>query len=131
MHEMAVVRSIVDSISEHAERMGAARVASVTLNVGAARDFHEPLLQRYFDYFSRGTVAEGVKVDMVVIPLTYQCEECGAVYGYDIASERITALDRDEAESPAVGEPRCLRHPGAAIRMLSGTELFIEEIGVI
>lgn len=116
MHEMAVVTSIVDAVCEHAAALGAARVVTLTLRVGAARDIHEPLLQRYFDYFSRGTMAEGVEVTMVVIPVRYRCSRCGRVYDYD--------LDGDV-------EPGCGEHPDAPVALVSGTELSIENIGVV
>lgn len=116
MHEMAVVTSIIDAVCEHATALGATRVVALTLHVGAARDIHEPLLQRYFDYFSRGTMAEGVKVTMVTIPLRYRCAHCGRVYDYDLSAN---------------AEPACEQHPDAPVALVSGTELSIEDIGVV
>lgn len=140
---MAVVTNIIDTVCSHAAEIGASRVVSLTLHVGEVRDIHEELLQRYFDHFSRGTAAEGIVVDMVVVPLRYRCDECGSVYGYDLKAERILCPEplRSLQDGPlgcACGHahprgerPRCLIHPNAGITVVSGTELFIEDIGVI
>lgn len=156
MHEMAIVTSIIDSVCEHAVEIGANRVVKLTLYVGEVRDIHEPLLQRYFDHFSRCTIAEGVKVSMVTVPLRFCCDECGAVYGYDLVNERVlhpgslvdaggseeyVAINPDRYSSDggrtcghahAKGEsPHCILHPEAEITVVSGTELYIEDIGVM
>ena len=157
MHEMAVVTSIIDAICEKAAEEGATRVVACALHVGEIRDIHEDLLQKYFDWFSRGTAAEGVQVAMHVIPLRYQCQECGRIYGYNLKDERIADPFGDPLEDPAFQEgdtgdhvereegtcgcghghrmakqrPHCFDHPEASIAVISGTELFIGDIGII
>lgn len=116
MHEMAVVTSILDAVCERAQEEGASRIVSIDLRVGEMRDIHEPLLQKYFDYFSRGTLAEGVEVTMESVPLRFRCDQCGQVYGYDLDGDAM---------------PRCPNHPHSGITVVSGTELSIEKIGVI
>lgn len=155
MHEMAVVSDIVDAICSRAEEIGASRVVSVRLRVGVMRDFHEVYLQRYFDFFSRETIAEGVKVSMDPVPIRYRCDCCGLEYGYDPYEGKILFPDLPVEDGPCstdgllgrsgkdfsgadklvwAGEqdcPRCIVHPDAEISIVSGTELSIEEIGVI
>lgn len=115
MHEMAVVTSILDAVCERAQEEGATRVVSIDLRIGEMRDIHASLLQKYFDFFARGTMAEGVDVTMEMIPLRFQCDSCGRVYDYDFDD----------------GTPRCVDHPDATVTVVSGTELIIENIGVM
>lgn len=134
MHEMAVVSAIIDAICEAAAEDGASEVLSCTLTVGAARDIHEDLLQTYFDWFSRGTAAEGVKVILNTVPLRYCCEECGRMYAFDLTEQRIIDPWGDPLPAqidPGPGsQPACIAHPDARIRVVSGLELAIEEISV-
>ena len=113
---MGVVTSIIAAICEKADEIGACEVKTVVLSVGEARDIHESLLQRYFDYFSRGTKAEGVEVTVRRIPIKYRCVTCGSIYDYQLDQET---------------EPECKDHPDGSVKIISGTELFIEEIGVV
>ncbi|MEC4273644.1 hydrogenase maturation nickel metallochaperone HypA [Adlercreutzia sp. R25] len=112
---MAVVTSILDAVCERAREEGAARVVSIDLRIGEMRDIHASLLQKYFDFFARGTLAEGVEVTMEMVPLRFRCDVCGRRYDYDF----------DE------GAPTCDEHPGASVTVVSGTELVIEKIGVM
>ena len=135
MHEMAVVSYIIDAICEAAAEDGATKVLSCTLAAGAARDIHEDLLQTYFDWFSKGTAAEGVQVILNTIPIRYCCEICARMYAFDPKEGRITDPWGDPLPSekdPGTGsQPLCPEHPDAKIRIVSGLELAIEEITVL
>lgn len=141
MHEMSVVTSIVDAICEHAESIGASRVCAVRLAIGEMRDIHEPLLQRYFDFFSRETIAEGVDVEVEHVPVMLRCGECGGLYRYDHVRDLVfpaAAGPGAPAREIPIGEslvsgagPRCPEHPDAGAGLAGGTELSIESIGVI
>lgn len=48
------------------------------------RDFREEWMQRYFDYPSSGTVAEGSKLRIKVVPAVFECEECKNTFTADL-----------------------------------------------
>ncbi len=116
MHELAVTESILQVVLKHAEENNARQVVSIELQVGEMRDFVEEWMQRYFDYLSRGTVAEGGKISVKRIPVTFKCRECGEEFPADIRG-------REE-----ISCPRCR---SASLEVISGREFYIESIGVI
>ena len=116
MHEMSLVKDIVQVVNTKATESGANRVIWVSLLVGAIRDIHEELLQPCFDYFSRGSVAEGAEIKMIVSPVIFACSECRKCYHFDIHG----------------GEPAaCPDHPSAVLQLIRGNELVVEDIGVV
>lgn len=139
MHEMALVTEMIAAIEEKAKEVEAERVCSVTLRVGEFRDIHLDLLQKYFEYFTRETVAEGMEVTADVVPARYVCERCGSVYHYDMASLGIeresgpaaSPLPEGRAEETQSGRPHCFDHPDAQIRLITGLELEIIEMAVL
>ncbi|MEG2726514.1 MAG: hydrogenase maturation nickel metallochaperone HypA [Eggerthellaceae bacterium] len=144
MHEMSIVTDIIKAVAKKAEELDATQVKTIVLQVGEVRDIHEDLLQRYFDYFSKGTVAEGVEVTMVVVPLRYACQQCSRVYGFDLYAGEIKCLDEEQLaklqeeslapDRPSAKErtsPHCPFHPHAPVDIVSGSELTIIEMGVI
>lgn len=107
---------MLEAVLRSADRAGASRVTEVVLRVGELNDFVPEWVQRYFDYLSRGTVAEGAKVVLRVIPIVvecarcgnefridrsqmadYRCPECGCCEGEMVAGREI-AIDRIEIE---------------------------------
>lgn len=101
MHEMAIVTDILDAVCAHTEQAGAKKVVGLTLVAGEVRDIHEDLLQHYIDWFSRGTIAEGMKAKMIVQPLRFRCRECGEIYRYSLKQGAI--LDESGAVLAGVG----------------------------
>lgn len=154
MHEMALVTDILDTVCAYAEKEGAKRVVGMTLVCGEVRDIHEDLLQRYVDWFSRGTLAEGIAVKMLTVPLRFRCRECGEIYRYDLKSGAILDEDGTVLEGPGassdivdLGEedscgcqghahhvekvrPHCLGHPQAVVDVTTGYELTIADISI-
>jgi hydrogenase nickel incorporation protein HypA/HybF len=80
MHELPVTKSILEIVLRHAEAQGVTRVATVHLSIGALSDLESEWLQRYFDHLSRGTLAEGAKLQVRRSPLTFLCEPCCLEY---------------------------------------------------
>jgi hydrogenase nickel incorporation protein HypA/HybF len=83
------------------------------LRVGKIRDLVEDLMQKYWNYLSRGTIAEGAKIKIWAIPVTFACSGCDNVFEVD-----IWALDK-------LACPEC---GGEKVSMLAGRELIIEDI---
>ena len=115
IHELAVTESLLKIVLKHAEENGATRVLSIHLQVGELRDLTEEWIQRYFDYLSEGTSAEGGKIIMTGIPVTFKCGDCAHTFSADIRQNNLRC--------PACGQENC--------ELVAGNEFLIESIEVI
>jgi hydrogenase nickel incorporation protein HypA/HybF len=88
MHEMALVRDVVDLVVKEAEAAGATEVRTVSLTIGYVRDIVEDQINDCFAYLARGTVAEHAELVIVRVPLTVRCNECGYVYHIDTRDDK-------------------------------------------
>lgn len=100
---------------KHAEENAAKRVLSIQLQVGELRDLTEEWMQRYFDYLSEGTLAEGSKILMTRIPVSFRCEACAHIFCADIRQSNLPC--------PICSHESC--------ELITGNEFLIESIGVI
>ena len=80
------------------------------------RDFIESVTQRYLDYLSKGTMAEGAKVIFRQVPASAVCHECHSIFDFDWRSEtRISC-------------PNC-KQTNAELK--TGAELEVEAIVIV
>lgn len=91
MHEMALVRSVVDIVLEQAELSGAAQITGVYLTIGEGRDVVLPLMEGLFQHLARGTVAEHAKLVVKTTPLTVKCNRCGCIFPINVFESRTWA----------------------------------------
>jgi hydrogenase nickel incorporation protein HypA/HybF len=73
MHELSVASAVVDTVLRHAEDR---RVLVVNLRIGQLRQVVPDSLAFYFDVVSRDTLAEGARLEQVVVPVRMRCEAC-------------------------------------------------------
>ena len=59
MHELPVTKSILEAVLCHAQAVAAQKIVRIHLVVGELNEFKRERIQRYFDYLSRDTPAEG------------------------------------------------------------------------
>lgn len=74
MHELAIAKSIVDAVCEHA---GSRRVHTVHVVIGALCAVIPDSVQFCFDVVTAGTVAEGARLDIETPFGTGHCLCCG------------------------------------------------------
>lgn len=86
-HAMSVTKSRVETVTKHAEQVGASRVCSLYLHVGFARGIVDKLLDNCFGWMARGTICKGAQLVIERIPLTVRCNDCGGVYHLDVHDE--------------------------------------------
>ncbi|MGI6591311.1 MAG: hydrogenase maturation nickel metallochaperone HypA [Eggerthellaceae bacterium] len=115
MHELAVTRSIVDIVVRNAAAQEAKRVLQVHLIVGKVRNFEQVWVQRYFDRFSKGTIAEGARIAIDYVPIAFYCHACGETFTFELGHDQ-------EVCCPACGS--------TDYEMVTGGELMIKEIEV-
>ena len=65
MHELPVTESILKIVLKHARVSGVRKVRTIRLIVGKLSDLEDEWIQRYFDYLSKGTVAEGARLGVI------------------------------------------------------------------
>ena len=83
MHEMAIVRNVVDTVLEEADRVGATEVKSVHLKIGNGRDIIKEYFDKLFTFLAQGTVAENAQLNIEWIPMTACCNTCSSVFPVD------------------------------------------------
>ena len=83
MHELAVTQSILEISLEYAQKNQANQIVAIHLQVGEVTDFDDEWIQRYFDFVSKGTIAEGAKLRLTRIPAKLQCRACSSVFPLD------------------------------------------------
>jgi hydrogenase nickel incorporation protein HypA/HybF len=115
LHELPITENILKVVLKHAGEDGAQRVVRVHLRVGELSDVVGEWLQRYFDYLSRGTAAEGAALVIERTPVTFRCEGCGASFPVKVR------------EVEGIVCPGC---GGGKATLLSGREFFIKYIEV-
>ena len=91
------------------------KVMVIHLQVGKLSDLEDDWIQRYFDYLSKGTIAEGAKLKIERMPVMVRCNLCSTSYEADIAR-------MDDLVCPACGEK------GGTL--LSGREYTMKEMEV-
>lgn len=73
MHELAVAQSVADIAIRHAEGR---RVTRVGLRIGHLRQVVPSALEFSFTLVAEGTVLEGARLDMEMVPVIARCDRC-------------------------------------------------------
>jgi hydrogenase nickel incorporation protein HypA/HybF len=76
VHELPVVQAILDIVLKHARLNNVSKVHGIALAVGALSDLQDEWLQRYFDYISKNTLAEGARLTVERTPVVLKCAGC-------------------------------------------------------
>lgn len=115
MHELPVTESILSIVLKHATANKVRAVVSISLKVGELSDLEDEWIQRYFDYLSKGSVAEGAKLKIERIPVVFQCDNCRNKYAVNIREEK---------------NKRCPQCGDKSGKLISGREYSIKDIEV-
>ncbi len=74
MHELAITESVIESVTE---RLGAARVVALTLEIGRLSGVVADSVRFCFELCAEGTTLEGARLDIVDVPGLAHCQDCG------------------------------------------------------
>ena len=77
MHELSIVSSVVDTVTESLQKYPGARVIEVRLRVGALAAVVEDSLQFCYGIATEGTPLEGSRLVVNLVPVTVHCDACG------------------------------------------------------
>ncbi len=76
MHEMSICESIISVIEQQAVAQSFDKVNMVRLEVGAMAGVELEALRFSFDVVTRGSIADGAKLDVIELPVTGWCMPC-------------------------------------------------------
>jgi hydrogenase nickel incorporation protein HypA/HybF len=108
MHEMSIAQSILDIIHQESENHEVSRVLSVALKVGELSAVETESLRFCFELLTKGTPAEGARLDIERVQVTCRCQDCGSNF---------------TVQELVFNCPSC---QGVRVEMLSGRELIVE-----
>jgi len=115
MHELPILRNVLEVALEFADKNQAVRITKVNLAIGDMREFVEGISQKYWDYISAGTLGEGAVVSITRIPAKYLCLACGEIQEFDWRNTE---------------ELRCSTCSSADVELTSGREIIISNIEI-
>jgi len=113
MHELPVTQSILDIVLKHAHMNQVKSVHAINLVIGEMSDLEDEWIQRYFDYLSRDTVAQGARLNIERVPVVLRCELCSHSFELDIRK-------MEDICCPACGEKK--------FSFVSGREYYIKNM---
>ena len=76
MHEMAICESLLGIIEEQAKAQNFTRVNRVRLEMGPLAGVEPEALQFSYDVVTRGTLADGSKLEVIELPVNAWCMAC-------------------------------------------------------
>jgi hydrogenase nickel incorporation protein HypA/HybF len=83
MHELSLASSVVQILSEEAQRHEMRRVTRYRLEVGLLRGVVPELLFTCLGFASKGTAVEGAAVDLQEVPGRARCWDCSLEFAVD------------------------------------------------
>jgi len=110
MHELSIVESIVDAVTETAAAYPGARVKSVRLRLGVLAAVVEDSLQFCWGLATEETPLAGAVLVVQSIPVTVYCAACGR----DAQIEGVQSF-----RCPGCGEPAADLHHGRELEIES------------
>lgn len=116
MHELQITESILGIVLRHAGDHGVRKIVRIHLRVGELSDLVDEWIQHYFNYLSRGTLAEAAELAIVRSPIVLRCPACDRSF---------------TVEKGGLGEAACPECAGSKLELVSGRGYFIENMEVL
>ncbi len=104
MHELGIAEEMLRVALDYAAKSRAKRITAFNLEMSVAADESEDSLRFHFENLTRGTIAEGARVEISRAPVPGKCLECGNEFDRDAqdaacprcSSSRVRAVLHDE-----------------------------------
>ncbi|MCJ7730464.1 MAG: hydrogenase maturation nickel metallochaperone HypA [Sedimentisphaerales bacterium] len=109
MHEAMVAQSVLAAISAEAKKQKAKPIAA-KISCGAFNGVNSDALCFAFEVISKGTVCEGVKLDIKQKPIQARCKKCDCIFAFELH------------------EPSCPKCRGDDFELLPDEPLMLNEI---
>jgi hydrogenase nickel incorporation protein HypA/HybF len=111
MHEISLIESVVAIVEDERRKQGFSRVRAIRLAVGMLGHAEPDALRFCFDAVARGTIADGARLEITMVPGEGVCSAC----------REIVSIEDRFADCPLCG---------AGVRMTAGDELRVSELEV-
>jgi len=112
MHEMSIAQNIIEIIEEQLRETEFSKVSVVKMKIGALTAVEPSALLFCFDVISKGTLAEGARLEIDEVPIRGQCKECQTNF---------------EVQDYFFVCPTC---GSVDVKLISGEELLVSELEV-
>jgi len=112
MHEMSLIESVVALVEDERRKQQFSRVRVVRLAVGVLGHAEPAALRFCFDAVTRGTIADGARLEIDEVPGEGWCSSC----------RQSVSLGERFAACPVCGDTQ--------VRMTAGGELRLSELEV-
>ena len=112
MHELALTEGILKIVTSEQKKSGFSRVLEINLKIGELSCIIPACVEEYFPLVSKGTAAEGARLQMDEIPAEFSCADCGFTGN----------LRKHTACCPQCGS--------TSVRMTGGREFFVNNLVV-
>jgi hydrogenase nickel incorporation protein HypA/HybF len=76
MHEFAIVSNLFEIMERIAAENNLKKISSVTLSVGKMRQVVPVAMDMAFEAITKGTLAEGAKLQLEFVPIRMKCASC-------------------------------------------------------
>jgi len=116
MHELQITERILNIVLKHAGGQDVSRIVRIHLKIGALSDLEDEWIQHYFNYLSRGTVAESAELAIRRMPAVLRCQSCSC--SFEVKREEL-----GHAPCPECGE--------SGLELVAGREYLIENMEVL
>lgn len=116
MHELPVMEKILKIAVSHAQANNAQKVVRICLRVGELTDLNEEWMQRYFNYVSKGTLAESAALQIEWSPVIFRCDPCEKVFSVNVKEQR-------DFLCPSCGSGKVV--------LVNGREFFVKQLEVM
>ena len=83
MHELSITKTMLDLAIEQAQENDAERVEGIHLIIGEMSGVVDDCVRFYFDFLSKGTIAEGAQLSIRRVPARARCRDCGREFTLD------------------------------------------------
>jgi hydrogenase nickel incorporation protein HypA/HybF len=77
MHELSITQNILEMAIAEAEKHNARQISKIKLKLGQLTQVVPDCVQFYLDLLGKETIAEGVKLEVDIVPLVIECKGCG------------------------------------------------------
>jgi len=110
LHELGLAQDVLEKVKAEAEAKGISKVTYAKVKIGETRTTDPPEFKEIFLRISAGSIADGMQLDMEILPLKAVCSDCKKEF-----NSKALRLD-------------CPHCSSTNIQISSGKELLIEDL---
>lgn len=83
MHELSMATSVIDTITDIAEKEGAIKIREITIEIGELLFLNPEQFQFCLELVMENTPAQGAQLNISSTPSKLRCKACGSEFRWD------------------------------------------------